>query len=286
MGNMDGFLAVKGADPENVKWEERLWKLDDAALKCFNREEPHIFMGSFPLDDFSNVQFEERKNECNFEINGKIVRIRARTKDEARSWYEGIVDAIQALVGELEEEMFEEEEEEELFIPAASQVPASQIAQQTASTGYIAQQTASTGYIASNAANRVASAAQTAPPRPQPAAVAAAPTGPTSAASVPARPAAPAAPTAARPAAPPNSAPTGAVRPAAPQRCPPRRCSRLPKVRRTHSRPPKVHCLPQRRRLQLVIGRRLAKASLARMMVTARTLLLALSRKPRSAPSE
>jgi hypothetical protein len=90
----DGFLAVKGLDLENTKWEERLWRLDSAALKFFHKEGPHVYMGCFKFDGMLNVQLDDKKSECNFEVDGTTVRLRARTREEANGWYSSIMEAI------------------------------------------------------------------------------------------------------------------------------------------------------------------------------------------------
>jgi hypothetical protein len=89
-----GVLNVKGAGRDNTQWEERIWKLDGAVLTSFNAEEDGKPKGRFELRDVSNLQFESKKRECNFELpqHGKV-RLRAETKSDAEAWYDSLKEA-------------------------------------------------------------------------------------------------------------------------------------------------------------------------------------------------
>jgi Ca2+-binding EF-hand superfamily protein len=100
-----GYLASKGADPKNLKWEERLWKLDAESLCCFSKENHNTCLGTFPLEDLTNVKFGDSKsgNEWTFEASGAKIRLRSRTAAEAQAWYESLKEAVPAADAELEE---------------------------------------------------------------------------------------------------------------------------------------------------------------------------------------
>jgi Ca2+-binding EF-hand superfamily protein len=89
-----GVLNVKGAGRDNTQWEERTWKLDGAVLTSFNAEDADGKpKGRFELRDVSNLQFESKKRECNFELPQGKVRLRAETKSDAQGWYDSLKEA-------------------------------------------------------------------------------------------------------------------------------------------------------------------------------------------------
>jgi hypothetical protein len=95
---LQGFLAVKGSGPDNLKWDERLWKLDARSLRCFSMDSSRRLLGTYSIQDVVNLKADIHKNEFNFEVKGRsgLIRLRSRELRESQMWYESLKNAIEA----------------------------------------------------------------------------------------------------------------------------------------------------------------------------------------------